>query len=105
MWEFFEFFCDRIFSTDLQSDTLLHEFYSYILGDKSTGNVGFSGAINEITLGGVTVDGYIDLGLFDTVKDMFVESLGAALYVIVFALDKGKHCSLSRVKKISKKVE
>lgn len=105
LWEFFEFFCDRLFSTDLQSDTLLREFYSYILGDKSTGNVGFSGAINEITLGGVTVDGYIDLGLFDTVKDMFVESLGAALYVIVFALDKGKHCSLSRVKKISKKVE
>ena len=105
LWEFVEFFCDRLFLSDLQSDRLINEFYSYFLGDKATGDVGFSGTINEIVIGDTTLNGYIDLGLFDTMKDMFVESLGAAVYVIVFALDKGKHCSLFRVKKMSKKSE
>ena len=79
LWEFFECFMDQFFHTDMQKDTIVHAIYSVTL-DPTRQNrvVGVTGitdtAVNGESLG---LGGYLDLGLLDTMKDLFVNFIGA----------------------------
>lgn len=92
LWEFVEYGCDLLFHTDMQNDTLVTSIYSYLLGD----GPGVAGSLEDIST--VTVDGtllptggYIDIGLIDTMQDMLVETLGAAVVSTVHLIGRGKH--------------
>ncbi len=84
-WEFFEFGMDRIFYLDMQKDTVIHRFNSVLL-DESLKNIPVlvnnvnSVAVNGIDLG---VNGYLDIGLFDTMEDLFVNFVGALVFCII----------------------
>ena len=41
--------------------------------------------------------GYLDIGLIDTMGDMMIETFGAVVYAVVFALVKGRHPAFTRV--------
>ncbi len=91
VWEFFEFGSDMLFHTDMQNDTVIHGFTSYMLG----GAVGETGSISSITQ--VVIDGrelglggYLDIGLVDTMKDMLVCALGAVLFCLGEAWNRGR---------------
>lgn len=91
VWEFIEFGADCLFGTDMQKDVLIDGRSSYLLGKllglpiDQTANVG-----GENIVGGVAVNGYLDIGLMDTMFDMLIESAGAVVYVIIYAVGKGK---------------
>ena len=96
LWEFYEFGMDRWFGLDMQRDTLVSTIHSYDLGS-ATGVIGSIDSIESVVVNGVPLDGYIDIGLIDTMGDMMIETFGAVVYAVVFALDKGRHPAFTRV--------
>ena len=85
MWEFFECGCDLMFGLDMQKDTVIQGFASVML-DPAGGN--HPTAIHEIT--SVIVNGqdlglgcYLDIGLLDTMKDLFVNFIGALVFSVM----------------------
>lgn len=98
LWEFFECFMDQVFHTDMQKDTIVHAIYSVAL-DPTRQNrvVGVTGitdaAVNGQSLG---LGGYLDIGLLDTMKDLFVNFIGALGFStagFLFAKSKGRRRS------------
>ena len=88
-WEFFEFFVDTVLGYDMQKDTVIHAFRSVML-DPTAGNIpvlveGITDvAVNGESLG---VGGYLDIGLYDTMEDLFINFVGALLFSVVGFID------------------
>lgn len=96
IWEFIEYGLDTFFGMDMQSDRFINSLNSYLLGE----GLGISGSIpniESVIVNGQPLEGYIDIGLFDTMKDMLVETLGALVYTVIFIVDKGEHCGLKHM--------
>lgn len=93
-WEFFEFTSDRLFHTDMQKDTYISVIESYLLGLKPD-EIGKIVDIEEVIVNGVQLKGYVDIGLIDTMSDMIIETIGAFVFVVIFALDKDKHALIT----------
>lgn len=92
LWEFIEFGADSFLGMDMQDDMVITNITSYLLGD----GIGVTGSIENIqsvVVNGVTlpVNGYIDIGLTDSMLDMMLESLGALATCLLLLLDKGRH--------------
>jgi len=90
LWEFCEFGADVLLGLDTQNDTLVTRLTSLLLGE----GVGITGSITDIqsvTVNGIVLPGYIDIGLIDTMLDMLLETLGAAVTCLLLWFDKGKN--------------
>lgn len=82
MWEFFEFFMDQCFQLDMQKDTIISTISSVML-DPTGGNTPTQiTGITEVTVNGqpLGLGGYLDIGLIDTMKDLFVNFIGAVVF-------------------------
>lgn len=92
LWEFVEFGADRFLGLDMQDDTVVTHICSYLLGEQA-GVTGRIDGIQSVIVNGTAlpVAGYIDIGLFDSMLDMLLESLGAILTAAIVWLDKGRH--------------
>lgn len=92
IWEFIEFGMDAAFGSDMQHDTLIQTIDSYLLGD-SVGVRGTINGIDEVIINGekLSTNGYIDIGLIDTMTDMMLETLGALAVSVGYIIDRGKH--------------
>lgn len=92
LWEFVEFGCDNILGTDMQDDTVINSITSYAL-DEGIGDRGTIDNIEEVIVNGekLPVDGYLDIGLIDTMMDMLLESAGALVVALLLLIDRGKH--------------
>ena len=95
LWEFFEFFMDQAFQLDMQKDTVVHTVSSILLNTTGANvPVRITGitdtAVNGQQLG---IDGYLDIGLIDTMKDLFVNFIGAAVFSLIgfFSLNGTNH--------------
>ena len=85
IWEFFEFSMDRLFGLDMQKDTILHGISSVML-DPTGGNTPvIINNIKNVMINGkdLGLGGYLDIGLFDTMKDLWVNFLGALVFSII----------------------
>ena len=85
LWEFFEFGMDRLFHMDMQKDTIVHTISSVML-DPTNSNIPItidgitSVAVNGRDLG---FTGYLDIGLYDTMEDLFVNFIGATVFSVI----------------------
>ena len=85
LWEFFEFVMDRLFHMDMQKDTIVHTISSVML-DPTNSNIPItidgitSVAVNGRDLG---FTGYLDIGLYDTMEDLFVNFIGATVFSVI----------------------
>ena len=85
LWEFFEFGMDRLFHMDMQKDTIVHSISSVML-DPTNSNIPItidgitSVAVNGRDLG---FTGYLDIGLYDTMEDLFVNFIGATVFSVI----------------------
>lgn len=86
LWEFFECAADHLFLLDMQKDTVVSSLSSVLLepdgGNAAVVIEGITEVIvvadgKEIPLG---VGGYLDIGLLDTMKDLWVNFIGAAVF-------------------------
>lgn len=89
LWEFVEFGMDSIFHTDMQKDRWISDIYSYLFGEE-IGHVGELTDITSVIVNGQPLKGYVDIGLIDSMIDMILETLGAAVYIFIYAMNKGK---------------
>jgi len=90
LWEFCEFGADTFLGMDMQDDTVIHGLTSYLLGD-TLGVTGSIENIQSVTVNGIALPGYIDIGLIDSMLDMLLETMGAVVTCLVLWLDKGRH--------------
>ncbi len=92
VWEFIEYGADVFLGMDMQHDTVVPGITSFLLGTE-TGVTGSIKNINSVFVDSVPlpVNGYIDIGLHDTMLDMLLESLGALITAAILYADKGRH--------------
>ena len=81
LWEFFEFFMDYFFKTDMQKDTFVPWISSVLLNPQGA-NVAVTWVIDSVVVNGQTLPGYIDIGLYDTMKDLLVNFIGAVVFSV-----------------------
>lgn len=86
MWEFFEFGADYLLRFDMQKDTILKGLSTVTLDPTSSNTAvlldGIVRTVIEHADGTVTVidGGYLDIGIYDTMKDLFVNFIGAVVF-------------------------
>lgn len=111
LWEFFEFFMDCAFLTDMQKDAVLASISSVNLNADGLNTAINLQGIERIILSGrelmqsgelvnsgeLTLDmgGYLDIGLMDTMNDLLVNFVGAVVfsvfgYIYIKTRGKGK---------------
>lgn len=84
LWEFFEFGVDRLFGMDMQKDTIVSSITSVML-DPTNKNIPVTiDGITSVTVNGQELGfgGYLDIGLYDTMEDLFVNFIGALTFSI-----------------------
>lgn len=89
-WEFFEYSADKIVKTDMQKDVLVKEISTVYLDPNKENktvllkDIGktiiYDNNANEIA---VIDNGYLDIGINDTMKDLLVNFVGAVVYSIL----------------------
>ena len=84
MWEFFEFGMDRYFGMDMQKDTVVSHVTSVELNPEGK-NVPVTVPVESLVVNGEDWDlgGYLDIGIIDTMKDLFVNFIGAVVFSII----------------------
>lgn len=100
LWEFFECAMDQIFMQDMQKDTIVNAISSVMLDPTGsqraqairdiTDVIVVTGGGEEISLG---LGGYLDIGLLDTMEDLLVNFIGAAVFSFVgyfYVKNRGK---------------
>ena len=97
LWEFVEFGADIFLGMDMQNDRVVSGITSYLLG-QTLGTTGSIFNIQSVVVNGITLPGYIDIGLHDSMLDMLLESLGALITCLLLFLDKNRHPLIRRVK-------
>lgn len=98
LWEFFECSMDLWFNMDMQKDLLLTTINSVSLDPANSGEVIHVKDIVETVVttasGETTIieDGYLDVGIYDTMKDLLVNLIGAVVFSTIgyFALRNEK---------------
>ncbi len=97
LWEFFEFFMDFFAKTDMQKDTLLQSIATVDLNAAKENIPVFVEGIESIVLSGrnlstdgvavseqlIRINGYLDIGLVDTVLDLLVNFIGAFVFSVI----------------------
>lgn len=76
MWEFFEYSADNLLDKNTQKDTTVYELKGAFIDDIDYTLV--YGKDDEM----VKIDGYLDIGLHDTMSDLIVNFIGAFIYSI-----------------------
>lgn len=84
LWEITEFSIDRLFKIDMQKDTVISEVNSVLLS--SDGESVVRKEIKKMKIGEYTVDGYLDIGLYDTIEDMICAVFGSILFILMYKM-------------------
>lgn len=92
LWEFFEFGMDITFNTDMQKDRIIQTVSSVSLNPEGKNKPVTIKNIKNTTIQYIEngeektltiADGYIDIGIRDTMKDLFVNFIGAVVFSII----------------------
>ena len=104
LWEFLEYGADNILKTDMQKDSIVQSISTVTL-DKTKSNkaIGINniqytviysedneGKMNETTI----PNGYLDIGINDTMKDLMVNFIGAICFSVfgyLYIINRGKY--------------
>ncbi len=100
LWEFFEFGADYFLGMDMQKDTVVNAIHSVNLDPTLTNTVIHIRDIADTivvhsdgTQQALGLGGYLDVGIIDTMKDLFVNFIGAVVFSIIgffYVKEKGK---------------
>lgn len=84
VWEFFEFSMDMFFGMDMQKDTVVTTLRSVMLDPTKSQKIVVIKGIENVMVNGkeLGVGGYLDIGLIDTMKDLFVNFIGALVFCV-----------------------
>ncbi len=85
IWEIFEFGTDHLLKTDMQKDTIINEITPcYLSEDKNTPT---TIVVDNVVVNNISFtdkyNGYLDIGLYDTISDMSCALVGALIFIII----------------------
>lgn len=86
LWEFFEFAMDYWFGTDMQKDFIVNHINSVKFNPEGLNVVGHIKIESLLVNGEDWIEkygGYIDIGIIDTMKDLFVNFIGAVVFSVI----------------------
>ena len=90
LWEFFECAMDQFFFLDMQKDTVVNAISSVLLDPAGGNHPQLIDGIRDViivhsdgTQQALGVGGYLDIGLLDTMEDLFVNFIGATVFSLV----------------------
>ena len=90
LWEFFEFSGDFFLGMDMQKDTIVTAIHSVNLDPTLTNTVVHVRDIADVivvhsdgTQQALGLGGYLDIGIIDTMKDLFVNFIGAVVFSFI----------------------
>jgi hypothetical protein len=90
LWEFFELAADNIMGLDMQKDTVIKTINSVALDPTLSNKVIHVRDIADViivhsdgTQEALGLGGYLDIGLYDTMKDLMVNFVGAVVFSII----------------------
>lgn len=105
LWEFFEFSMDYFLKFDMQKDMILHTVSSVMLDPNGANHPVVIRDIADVmivhsdgTKELLGLGGYLDVGLYDTMKDLFVNFIGAVVFSVIgffYARGRGKKSVVS----------
>ena len=105
LWEFFEFSMDYFLKFDMQKDMILHTVSSVMLDPNGANHPVVIRYIADVmivhsdgTRELLGLGGYLDVGLYDTMKDLFVNFIGAVVFSVIgffYARGRGKKSVVS----------
>ena len=100
MWEFGEFAVDRYLVKDMQKDRIVNRISSVKINENNENEPIIIDNINKVEIYSndskdITVieGGYLELGLIDTMKDLFVNFVGAVVFSVIgyfYVKNRGK---------------
>ncbi|MGN0978328.1 MAG: hypothetical protein ACI4PH_09770 [Faecousia sp.] len=100
LWEFFEFAGDTFLGMDMQKDTIVTAINTVALDPTLSNTVVRVKDIADViivhsdgTQEALGLGGYLDIGIIDTMKDLFVNFIGAVVFSIIgffYVKQKGK---------------
>lgn len=100
LWEFYEFTADSLFRFDMQKDRIIQSISSVELNESRENNPIKIDDIERTEIyskdGTITTieNGYLDIGIIDTMKDLIVNFIGAITYSIIgyiYIKSRGKY--------------
>ena len=90
IWEFFECTMDQLFFLDMQKDTMVQSIGSIMLNPTGGNHPVVLHNITDVivvqadgTQTALGLGGYLDIGLLDTMEDLFVNFIGALTFSII----------------------
>ena len=105
LWEFFEFSMDYFLKFDMQKDMILHTISSVMMDPNGANHPVVMRDIADVmivhsdgTQELLGLGGYLDIGLYDTMKDLFVNFIGAVVFSVIgffYARGRGKKSVVS----------
>ena len=91
LWELFEYAAGALLGSDMQEDTIINGFGSYLLSGTHNEILEVDGIVQTVIYYGngktIVIDGYLDIGLLDTMGDMLTCLVGVVVYCVVIAVD------------------
>lgn len=106
LWEFFEYAGDHFLGFDMQKDTVINTLKTVELDETRSNKVVTISDIADViivhsdgTQEALGLGGYLDVGINDTMKDLFVNFVGAVVFSIIgffYVKEKGKGRFASR---------
>lgn len=90
LWEFFEWGADTFLHADMQKDEIIHAINSVNLDPLGRNVPNYIGDITDVILvqadgtqRALGLGGYLDIGLIDTMTDLFVNFIGATVFSLI----------------------
>lgn len=96
-WEFYEYASDKMFKSDMQRDQYVYKIKSTLLDGKEKKDSIIINDIDHTILYDknnsqlMMINGYLDIGLNDTMQDLIVNAIGAILFCVpkyLYMIDK-----------------
>ena len=114
LWEFAEFGADMYLGKDMQKDRVVTTFNSKMLGDPETNEKVTINNIDKTIIyydnysKQYLMDGYLDIGLIDTMKDLFVNFIGALIFSLLgflYVKDRDEYNFIERFLPFVKRIQ
>lgn len=99
VWEIFEYSSDVFLNSDMQADTVIDAIYTKI--NRTDGLADVYEGITETVVNGQSlgINGYLDIGLIDTMHDMIIETAGALVFLVYVLIDRNRHPMITDLRK------
>ena len=101
LWEFFEYGADHFFYLDMQKDAVVTGFSSVALDNTHSNKAITVSNISDVIIvysdgnsEALGLGGYLDIGINDTMKDLLVNLLGAAVFSVIGYFYVKQLCSI-----------